>query len=124
MRFLECIEDNFLSQVIDSPTRRDAILDVLLTNQNELIGDVKTGGCSGHILVGFILLRDMGKARSIVRILNYRKDNFKLYKEVLRRTPWETALRDKGAQQSWKIFKGAFHKAQELSIHRCKKSGK
>jgi len=33
-------------------------------------------------------------------------------------------LRDRGAEQSWKIFKDAFHRAQELSIPRCKKSGK
>jgi len=33
-------------------------------------------------------------------------------------------LRDKGAEQSWQIFKDAFHRAQELSVLRCKKSGK
>jgi len=33
-------------------------------------------------------------------------------------------LRDRGAEQSWKIFKNAFHRAQELSVLRCKKSGK
>ncbi|KFQ86650.1 hypothetical protein N337_07878, partial [Phoenicopterus ruber ruber] len=38
--------------------------------------------------------------------------------------PWETSLRDKGAEQSWQIFKDAFHRAQELSIPRCKKSRK
>ena len=31
-RLLECFEDNFLSQVIDSPTRGDAILDLLVTS--------------------------------------------------------------------------------------------
>jgi len=31
-RLLECIEDNFLSQVIDSPTRGGTILDVLVTS--------------------------------------------------------------------------------------------
>ncbi|KFZ50921.1 hypothetical protein N321_00760, partial [Antrostomus carolinensis] len=38
--------------------------------------------------------------------------------------PWETALKDKGAEQSWQIFKNDFHRAQELSIPRCKKLGK
>ena len=53
-RLLECIEDNFLSQVIDSPTREDAILDLLLTNTRELIGDIRIGdcqGCSDHAVV-------------------------------------------------------------------------
>jgi len=34
------------------------------------------------------------------------------------------ALRNKGAEQCWQIFKDAFQRAQELLISRCKKSGK
>ncbi|KFP11766.1 hypothetical protein Z169_02376, partial [Egretta garzetta] len=59
-----------------------------------------------------------------VRTLNFRKANFQLLKEIVRRTPWETVLRDRGAEQSWRIFKDVIHRAQELSIPSCKKSGK
>ena len=61
-RLLECIKDNFLSQVIDSHARGDVILDLLVTNASELIGGVKIGGslgCSDHALVEFAVLRDM-----------------------------------------------------------------
>ena len=44
-RLLECIENNFLSPVIYGCTREDAILDLVLTNANELIGDTRKGGC-------------------------------------------------------------------------------
>ncbi|KAK4806963.1 LOW QUALITY PROTEIN: hypothetical protein QYF61_027330 [Mycteria americana] len=114
-------------QVIDTPTRGDAILDLMVTNASELISDVKIGGslgCSDHALVEFTVLRDMGQARSIVRTLNFRKANFQLFKELVSSAPWETVLTDKGAEQSWQIFKDAFHKAQELSVPRCRKSGK
>ncbi|KAK4806761.1 hypothetical protein QYF61_005557 [Mycteria americana] len=126
-RLLECTEDNFLTQVIDTPTQGDAILDLMVTNASELISDVKIGGslgCSDHAFVEFTVLRDMGQARSIVRTLNFRKANFQLFKELVSRTPWEKVLRDKGAEQSWQIFKDAFHKVQELSVPRCRKSGK
>jgi len=33
-------------------------------------------------------------------------------------------LRGRGPEQSWQIFKDVFHRAQELSVPRCKKSGK
>ena len=46
-RLLECIQDNFLSQVIDGLTRGYAVLDLLLTHINEPIGDIRTGGCLG-----------------------------------------------------------------------------
>ncbi|PKU39791.1 rna-directed dna polymerase from mobile element jockey-like [Limosa lapponica baueri] len=120
-------EDNFLSQVIDSPTRGDAILDLLVASASELISDVKAGGslgCSDHALVEFAVLRDTDPAKSNIRTLNFRKANFPLFKELVSKGPWETALRDNGAEQSWQIFKDAFHRVQELSIPRCKKSGK
>jgi len=66
----------------------------------------------------------MGKKKDIVRALNFRKANFQIFKELVSMTPWETALRDRGVEQSWQIFKDAFHRAQKLSVPRCKKSGK
>lgn len=65
-----------------------------------------------------------GTGKEYSRDLNVRKTNFQLFKELVNRIPWETALRDKGAEQSWQIFKDAFHRAQELLIPVCKKSKK
>ncbi|KAK4811070.1 hypothetical protein QYF61_016356 [Mycteria americana] len=99
----------------------------MVTNASELIRGIKIGGslgCSDHALVEFAVLRDMGQAKSKVRTLNFRKANFQPFKELVNGTPWETALRDKGAEQSWQIFKDDFHRVQELLILRCKKSGK
>lgn len=39
-RVLKSIENNFLSQLIDSPARGDAILDLMVTNTSELISAV------------------------------------------------------------------------------------
>jgi len=126
-RLLECIEDNFLSQVRYTPTRGDAILDQMVTSASELISDIKIGGslgCSGHTLVEFAVLRGMGQVKTELGTLNFRKANFHLFKEFIDRTPWETTLRDKEGEQSWQIFKDTFRRVQELLIHRCEKSGK
>lgn len=67
---------NFLSQVIDSPSRWDLIRDLLV--QHELMGDVKTGGslgCRDHVLVECAVLSDAGQAKSKVSTL--KKGNFK-----------------------------------------------
>ena len=42
-RFLECMEDNFLLQLVRDPTRGGALLDLLFTNREELVGDVDVG---------------------------------------------------------------------------------
>ena len=55
-RFLECMEDNFLMQLVREPTRGSAPLDLLFTNREGLEGDVEVGGCLGqsdHNMVEF-----------------------------------------------------------------------
>jgi len=74
--------------------------------------------------VEFTVLRDTGEVKSKVRTLNFRKANFRLFKELVTKSPQKIALRDKGAKQSWKIFKSALQRAQELLIPRYKKSDK
>ncbi|KAF1441782.1 hypothetical protein FQV07_0011647, partial [Pygoscelis papua] len=54
--FLECVNDNFLLQVVEEPTRRGAVLDLVLTNKEGLVGNVKLKGslgCSDHEMVEF-----------------------------------------------------------------------
>ena len=68
-----------------SPTRGDAILDLVVTNASEPFGDVKIRGslgCSDHVLVELKLLREMGITKSIVRTLNFRRAKFQLFKEI------------------------------------------
>jgi len=84
-RLLQCVEDNFLIQATDSLTRGEVLLDLLLTNMEELIGDEKIGGslgCSSHALVEFSL-EQYGPKEERVRILNFRKANFHLFKELV-----------------------------------------
>ncbi|KAK4806252.1 hypothetical protein QYF61_013396 [Mycteria americana] len=59
-KFLESINDNFLTQVTEESMRRGALLDLLLTNKEGLVGDVKVKGslgCRDHEMVEFRILR-------------------------------------------------------------------
>jgi len=47
-RLLECVEENFLTELVSEPTRGGASLDLLFTNREGLVGDVVVGGCLGH----------------------------------------------------------------------------
>ncbi|GAB0186650.1 hypothetical protein GRJ2_001130300 [Grus japonensis] len=66
-RFLKCVDDDFLLQVIEELMRRDAMLDLVLTNKEGLVGDVKLKGslgCSDHEMVEFKILRAARRAHS------------------------------------------------------------
>jgi len=58
-RFLQSIDDNFLMQVVEEPMRRGVLLELVLTNEERLVEDVKVGGslgCIDHEMVEFRIL--------------------------------------------------------------------
>ena len=76
-RFLQCVEDNFLTQVVEEPTRQGVFLDLVLTNMDGLVRDVKVGGsvgCSNHEMVEFKMeLGGRSKAKRRIATLDFRK---------------------------------------------------
>jgi len=46
--------------------------------------------------------------KCIVRTLNPGKANLQLFKGLVDGTPWETALRDKGVEETWQLFEDFF----------------
>ncbi|GAB0189120.1 hypothetical protein GRJ2_001377300 [Grus japonensis] len=86
-KFLECVDDNFLMQVIEEPMRRGAMLDIVLTNKEGLVGDVKLKGslgCSDHEMVDFRAAR---RAHSKLTTLDFRRADFGLFRDLLGRVP-------------------------------------
>jgi len=47
-RFLECVEDNFLTLTVSEQTGKGAPLDLLFMNREGLLGDVTVQGHLGH----------------------------------------------------------------------------
>ncbi|GAB0178067.1 hypothetical protein GRJ2_000272000 [Grus japonensis] len=96
--FLECIDDNFLLQVTEELTRRGAMLDLVLTNKEGLVGNVKLKsnlGCSDHEMVEFKILRAVRRAHRRLTALDFRRADFGLLSpqgsclvEYHRTKPW------------------------------------
>jgi len=89
-RFLQCVEDNFLLQVIEEPTRSGAMLDLVLTNMEGLVGNVKVKGnlgCSDHKMMEFKILRAARRVRSMLATLDFRRADFGLLRDLLSRIP-------------------------------------
>ncbi|XP_062466520.1 uncharacterized protein LOC134159318 [Pezoporus occidentalis] len=118
-RFLDCVEDNFLLQVIEEPTRRGAMLDLVLTNREGLVGKVMLQGslgCSDHEMVEFEVLRTVRRACSKLTALVFKRADFGLFRNLLWKVPWDIALEGRGAQDCWLIFKDHLLQAQECCI--------
>jgi len=101
-RFLQSIDDNFLMQVDEEPTRKDALLDLVLTNKEGLEEDVKVGGrlgCSDHEMLEFRILRGGSRAISRIKTLDLRRANFGLFKELLKGILWARDLEGRGVHE-------------------------
>lgn len=62
-RFLGCLEENFLMQVVREP---GAPLDPLFANREAHLGDVMAGGCLGHRDYEMIEFLILGEVRNVV----------------------------------------------------------
>jgi len=126
-RFLQNINDNFLVQVVEEPTRRGALLDLVLMNKEGLVEDVKVGGrlsCSEHEMVEFRILCGGSRAISRIKILDFKGANFGLFKELLGGIPWVRAPEGRRIQECWSLFKHHFLHAQDRCIPLSKESRK
>ena len=82
-RFLQSINDKFLMQVVEEPKRKGSLLDLILTNKDGLVEDVRVGGrlgCSDHEMVEFRILHGGSRAISSIKTLDLRRANFGLFK--------------------------------------------
>jgi len=52
-------------------------------------------------------------------ILNVKKADFHLFRELVSKALWETVLMGNDAEESLQIFKNDFLRAQEILIPRC-----
>ena len=96
------MEENFLTQLVSEPTRGGALLDLLLVNREELVGEVKVGGhlgCSDHEMIKFSILRETKRGVSKTATLDFWRANFDLFKRLINKIPWEAALKDMGVQE-------------------------
>ncbi|PKU41370.1 adaptin ear-binding coat-associated protein 1 [Limosa lapponica baueri] len=125
-RFLECVGDNFLTQLVREPTREGALLDLLFINREGLVGDVTVGGRLGHSdheMIEFSVLREARRGASRTATMDFQRADFGLLKSLLNRVPWEAVLKGKRIQEGWTFSKEKVLKAQEQAVPvRCKVS--
>jgi len=93
------MEDNFLMQLVRELTRGAALLDLLFTNREGLVGDVEFGGCLGqsdHDMVKFLILGGVKKGNSKTATLDFQRAGFELFMTLVWRVPGESVLKVTG----------------------------
>lgn len=100
------------------------MLDLVLTNREEMVRCVKFKGSLGHSdhkKVEFKTLRAVRRLSSKLTTPNFRREHFGLWRGLLGGVPWHKALEGRAAQESCIILKDHLQ-AQKLYIPTRRKS--
>uniref|UniRef100_A0A452GZ21 Reverse transcriptase domain-containing protein n=1 Tax=Gopherus agassizii TaxID=38772 RepID=A0A452GZ21_9SAUR len=119
--FLDVIADGFLHQVVEVPTRGDAILDLVLVSSEDLVEEMVVGdnlGSSDHELIQFKLDGRINKCRSGIRVFDFSRANFKELRKLVREVDWTEELVDLNAEEAWNYFKSQLRRLSEACIPR------
>jgi len=83
--------------------RRCVMLDLVLTNKEGLVGNVKIKGslgCSDNEVVEFKILRAARRTHTKLTALDFRRADFGVFRDLVDRVLWNKTLEGREAQES------------------------
>ena len=100
---MDIIQDNFLSQLINEPTRESNILDLVLTTSPDIIDRLLIGEpFSDHNSISFRLTGTPYVQRKSQKMLYaYGKADWDHLRSLFHCIPWHCAFFDKDINQNW-----------------------
>ncbi|CAJ0923047.1 unnamed protein product [Ranitomeya imitator] len=111
-RFLLITKKNYLSQLVQNPTRGAALLDLILSNRPDRITNLQVVGHLGnsdHNIVQFHLSFTRGTCQGVTKTLNFRKAKFDQLRDALNLVDWDNILRNKNTDK-WEMFKNILNR--------------
>jgi len=102
------------------------VLDLVLTNREGLVGNVKVKGslgCSEHEMMEFKILRAERRAQNKLTTLDFRRADSGVFGDLLGRVPYNKALEGREDQESLLLFKDHLLQVQKQCIPTKRKSG-
>ena len=117
--FCECLDDNFFTQHVTTPTRNDAILDLVITDEPDMIFDLVDLGPfpgSDHNALSWKLEAKTSHESVYKQFLDYKKADLHAIKRELQTVDWQKLFSNKSAEQSWLIFKEKIENLEQKYI--------
>ena len=117
-RLLKFIEDNFLYQLIDCPTRGNNILDLLIVTHQNLISNFEITqpiGRSDHNMIKFTINVENRVPHNCLKIPDFNNANFEGLGDSLSIIDWDLSLTG-NANEMWNKFLVTFKQNEEVFV--------
>ncbi|CAF3620810.1 unnamed protein product [Rotaria socialis] len=124
-RLLKFSNDNFLQQYVREPTRGLNILDLIFSNDENLVSKIVVGeilGFSDHNLIRFEVNAKIIIVKNLIQKLDYRRANWEGLRASLAEYSLDDAIED--VESLWNLFKDALLQKQEEFVPSIKVSSK
>jgi len=123
--FLECLQEGFITQHVTNRTTERSLLDVVLTNEPEMINEVENLGkfaTSDHSLLFWKI--NVGKEEDSTKVtrFDYNKMDLNGIMEELRRCNCDVEMKG-NINESWALFKGRFLDLQQKYVPKARVQG-
>ncbi len=116
-RLLNFIDDNFLFQHVNQPTRENNILDLVISTQENLVTNTLVGeqlSTCDHNLIRFSITTEIkDKRNNNIQIPNYRQANYKQLRTSLSTISLDT---NESTENMWNSFISQFKEKQNMYI--------
>ena len=111
-QFLDCLEDNLLTQVVNSPTRGDNILDLVLVGDPSKVTNCEVGehfGSSDHRVIHLEISCPVPRINFAPRkIYLYSKGDYESLNQDINDTDWDSLLSSDSPEENWATYKSKY----------------
>ena len=122
--FVECVNNNFLIQLVDEPTRDKNYLDLVLCSDESIVESLFVGEpfeTSDHQLIRFKLISNRDETNKIITNLNYFKANYSEMREYIKTRNWDTLIDGSEVEDLWKKLTEELYMLRDKFIPKSKK---
>jgi len=106
--FVKCLNDNYLEQLVDKPTRGRNILDLVLTSDESLIQNLEVlepFESSDHQMVKLEIIAKASKINQHRLNFNYFKANYEEIRNYIKGRNLELMVEGKEVEDAWNVLK-------------------
>ena len=117
--FIDLVQDCFLTQHVKEATRADRILDLILSNDPEMVEEVKIGcpiANSDHNVIRFTILAGRERRSSKQEGYNFHKADYGRICEELASIDWKRYLDGNNVENIWQKIKGELGECVEKYV--------
>ena len=112
--------ESSLYQLVEQPTRGENILDLVLTTNENVVGNVKVGpefSSSDHRVITFSIQGNKSRVKeSKEKVPDYQRANYRKLRNIIAQNDWSELSGNISINEAWLIFTSNLNKAVDASV--------